>query len=150
MHADTLYHRMLAQEKAIEEAKVAGQPIPQFDSILSSKDNNTDAPLNQGPTAGTTPIAEATAPPSSDVEELPTISSVTQSLLNSESQMKLREKMRKMTPIERDLEERSVQMEARNAGEIAERMREVEQGRKKRREEGKGTFGDSIAGLFGW
>ncbi|KAL2050698.1 hypothetical protein ABVK25_009085 [Lepraria finkii] len=35
MHADTLYHRMLAQEKATDEAKAAGQPAPTFAPILS-------------------------------------------------------------------------------------------------------------------
>ena len=30
MHADKLYHRMLAQEQAIQEAKAAGQPAPVF------------------------------------------------------------------------------------------------------------------------
>lgn len=34
MHADALFQRMLAQERAIEEAKKAGQPIPKFDSLL--------------------------------------------------------------------------------------------------------------------
>ena len=35
MHADTLYHRMLAQEKATEEAKSAGKPLPKFPPILT-------------------------------------------------------------------------------------------------------------------
>jgi hypothetical protein len=34
MHADTLYHRMLAQEKAVEAAKKAGQPLPAFEPVL--------------------------------------------------------------------------------------------------------------------
>ncbi|RDW73284.1 putative autophagy protein [Coleophoma cylindrospora] len=35
MHADTLYHRMLEQEKEIEAAKAEGKPIPQFPPLLS-------------------------------------------------------------------------------------------------------------------
>ena len=141
---------MLAQEKAIEEAKAAGQPIPQFESIMSSEDDTAGTTSDQEPVAGTAPTLENAATPSPDTQELPSISALTKSLLNPESQMKLREKMREMTPMEREIEERSVQMEARNAGEIAEMMREVEQGRKKRREEGNATVADSIAGLFGW
>lgn len=37
MHADTLYHRMLDQEKEIEAAKAEGRPIPSFPPLLSSK-----------------------------------------------------------------------------------------------------------------
>lgn len=58
--------------------------------------------------------------------------------------------MKNMTPTEREVEERSVQMEANAAGEIGVRVREVERLRKKRREEGKATAADTISGWFGW
>ena len=35
MHADTLYHRMLEQEAAVNKAKEAGEPIPTFPPILA-------------------------------------------------------------------------------------------------------------------
>ncbi|KAG9230057.1 hypothetical protein BJ875DRAFT_168953 [Amylocarpus encephaloides] len=34
MHADTLYHRMLDQEKAVEEAKAEGRPVPTFPPLF--------------------------------------------------------------------------------------------------------------------
>jgi primosomal replication protein N len=55
-----------------------------------------------------------------------------------------------MPPTERELEERSVQMEAQTARDLATAMKEVEAGRKKRREEGNGTAADTVAGWFGW
>ncbi|KAI9825899.1 MAG: hypothetical protein M1832_000840 [Thelocarpon impressellum] len=36
MHADTLYHRMLAQERAVEAAEAAGQPAPSFPPLIDS------------------------------------------------------------------------------------------------------------------
>jgi len=139
MHADTLYHRMLSQEKAIQEAKAAGHPTPEFPAILSP---------NHPPTTNTTTTPSPNTPATDP--SLPPLSPLTQSLLNPPSQTKLRERLKKLTPMERELEERSVQMEARNAEDMARRMREVEEGRKKRREEGKGTAADTVAGWFGW
>ena len=55
-----------------------------------------------------------------------------------------------MPASEREVEERSVQMEAQASREISERVRQVEEGRKKRREEGTASMGDTISGWFGW
>ncbi|KZF26213.1 hypothetical protein L228DRAFT_257689 [Xylona heveae TC161] len=47
MHADTLYHRMLDQQRQMDEAKAAGKPIPKFPPLMpgkgatASQDNNT-------------------------------------------------------------------------------------------------------------
>ena len=35
MHADTLYHRMLEQEAAIEAAKAEGRPVPAFPPLVT-------------------------------------------------------------------------------------------------------------------
>lgn len=34
MHADKLYHQMLAQERAVEEAQKEGKPTPTFEPII--------------------------------------------------------------------------------------------------------------------
>ena len=58
--------------------------------------------------------------------------------------------MKGMTPIERELEERGVVMEAKAASETGKQVTDIIGQRKKRREEGKATAGDTISGWFGW
>ena len=138
MHADTLYHRMLAQEAAIEEAKATGLPAPTFAPILSPEKPTTSS-------AAAAPVAEAGDSEKGEVE----LSATTKALLRPESQGKLLKRLKEMPPSEREVEERSVQMEARASQEIGERVRQVEEGRKKRKE-GNASIGDTISGWFGW
>ena len=147
MHADTLYHRMLAQEAAIQEAKATGLPTPTFAPILSpEKPSSTSLQQRQQPAAPASFAAEAGDALEGEVE----LSATTKALLRPESQEKLLKKLKEMPPSEREVEERSVQMEARASQEIGERVRQVEEGRKKRREEGNASIGDTISGWFGW
>ena len=78
------------------------------------------------------------------------LSATTKALLRPESQGKLLKKLKELPASEREVEERSVQMEARASQEIGERVRQVEEGRKRRREEGNASIGDTISGWFGW
>ena len=143
MHADTLYHRMLAQEAAIEEAKATGLPTPTFAPILSPE---KPASTTQQPATPTSFTAEAGDVEEGEVE----LSATTKALLRPESQGKLLKRLKELPPSEREVEERSVQMEARASQEIGERVRQVEEGRKRRREEGNASIGDTISGWFGW
>ena len=139
MHADTLYHRMLAQEAAIEEAKATGLPTPAFAPILSP-----EKPATSSATAA--PFAENGDAEEGEVE----LSATTKALLRPESQGKLLTRLKELPLSEREVEERSVQMEARASQEIGERVKQVEEGRKRRREEGNASIGDTISGWFGW
>ena len=145
MHADTLYHRMLAQEAATAEAKAAGLPEPQFAPILANAD--TPTPPNNN-TSNNYINNNDTAPISKD--DVPPLTPETQELLTPASQAGLRERMKGMTPAERELEERGVVMEARAANETSKQMTDIMEGRKKRREEGNATVGDTVSGWFGW
>ena len=167
MHADTLYHRMLAQEAATAEAKAAGLPEPQFPPMLpsvsvptSSSSSSTTAspvPANQV-TAAVSALStlSETAPeplPSSskDGEDgLPQLMPETRRLLKPSAQAALRERMKNMTAPERELEEKGMLMMVKTTNETGKLMMEVNEQRKKRREEGKATLGDNISGWFGW
>ena len=152
MHADTLYHRMLAQEAATQEAKASGLPAPAFAPILSAEKPISTSQSQPQPTAVSSaaaialPIAEPLDAESGEFSLSPT----TKALLRPESQEKLLKKLKEMPPSEREVEERSVQMEAQASREISERVRQVEEGRKRRREEGTASTGDTISGWFGW
>ena len=149
MHADTLYHRMLAQEAATEEAKVAGLPEPQFPPILSSVSKSTTAI----PTSSdTTTISKPTtpAPAAALKDDLPPLLPETETLLTPATQAALRERLKTMTPTERELEERGVIMDAKAARETGKQVTDILGQKKKRREEGKATAGDTISGWFGW
>lgn len=142
MHADTLYHRMLAQEAATAEAKAAGLPVPQFAPMLPSVSKSTIARPVPGDTTS--------APSPASKDDLPPLTSETQTLLKPASQAALKERLKTMTPLERELEERTVIMEGKAVSETGKQVTEIMEQSKKRREEGKATFGDTISGWFGW
>lgn len=147
MHADTLYHRMLAQEAAAADAKAAGLPEPQFAPILPSVSKSTTTQTPVPDDTNTIPGAAAAVASKGD---LPTLMPETQRLLTPASQAALRERLKSMTAMERELEERGVLMEAEAASETGRQVTDVIEQRKKRREEGKATAGDTISGWFGW
>lgn len=152
MHADTLYHRMMAQEAAIAEAKAAGLPEPQFAPMMPSVSTSTTAaPVAMNdPTAATAAIPPAPPASGSSKDDLPTLMPETQAMLIPGAQAALRERMKDMTPTERELEEKSVLMSGKSNIETAQLMMDIHEQRKKRREEGKATFGDHVSGWFGW
>ena len=130
MHADSLFHRMLSQEKEIEAAKAANLPIPSFPPIVSTA-------------ASASPRSNDSLPPTDGKDRL-----------KPEARAALNERLKGMTPEERQLEEHAVAVEAqatevlgRQIGEIYE---DQDKHRKKRRADGKATIGDTIAGFFGF
>ncbi|KAM0799517.1 hypothetical protein BDR22DRAFT_321810 [Usnea florida] len=142
MHADTLYHRMLSQETAAAEAKAAGLPEPEFAPILSSVSRSTNAKADTSAT-----IARPKAPAQN---ALPDLAPETRAYLTEAAQAELRERMKGMTPVERELEEKGTLMEVRMASEAQKEVSTVFGERKKRRENGTATMGDTISGWFGW
>ena len=147
MHADTLYHRMLAQEEAIEEARATGNPIPQFPYIQSSGQRPRPPKEPSSP-------AEAKGGTDSTYDDLPQLLPSTMKIIKPEAAQELRKRIKDMDPVSRELEERSVVAEleaarktAQSYGKIMENMTEA---RKKRRAEGNATVGDTISGWLGW
>lgn len=158
MHADTLYHRMLAQEAATAEAKAAGLPEPEFPPMLPSVSvasiTTTPVPQNEvtgaNPALASSPSSKKDAANNKDEDGLPQLMPETRELLKPSAQAALRERMKDMTPTERELEEKGVLMSAKTTSETGQLMMEINEQRKKRRDEGKATMGDQVSGWFGW
>lgn len=136
MHADSLYHRMLDQEKAIEEAKAEGRPIPTFPPLLSSKSKVMAAPTN---TTTKATLEDNQVQPS----DLP-----------SKVQEELKKRLEGLSEDQRILEERAIKAEIQAGEEVAGHLTNIfekqEAERKKRKEEGKETIADKVTSIFRW
>lgn len=132
MHADTLYHRMLDQEAAVEAAKAEGRPIPTFKPIL-------------------------TKPPSkinSEEEEVPFEGNKLQPAdLNPRVQKAMKKRLQDLNEVERELEERAIKAEIQAGEQVAGHLEELyakqAEERRKRKEAGRETMGDRMAAWMG-
>ena len=140
MHADTLYHRMLNQERLVKEAKDAGLPIPTFPSLIPSTKSTGDA------------ASAKTLPAKGPASEIP----LPQELEDLQPKVKaeFRQRLKGLSPEEREVEEKAMVMEV-EAGEtvgkqIGQIYEETGKAKQLRKEQGKETVGDKISSLFGW
>ncbi len=129
MHADTLYHRMLDQEAAVEAAKAEGQPTPTFPPILS-KPPKTKSGIE-------VPFADAKLQPSD---------------LSEKVQKSLKKRLEDLPEQERELEERTIKAEIQAGEQVAGQLGSIyekqAEERRKRKEEGKETIGDKLSSVF--
>ena len=128
MHADTLYHRMLDQEEAIEAAKKEGKPIPAFAPLLSARPKiKTQDPEVENKT---------------NASDLP-----------ASVQAGLKERLEKLSPEERILEERAIKAEIQAGEQVAERLGSLyqrqDEERQLRKDQGKETISDRVKSIFG-
>ena len=166
MHADTLYHRMLDQEKAIKAAKEAGEPIPTFPPILGPRDDRkpqnfqtatisaTMAPVASPPAQFQTPAETNRAAVAAAQEKaLPPLDPEVERKLKPDAAMQLRKRMKGMNALERAVEERSTLVEIEDAirtGQQIENVREEARQRRKEAGQGRGEWGNFIVKWFGW
>ncbi|MCJ1385400.1 hypothetical protein MMC17_008523 [Xylographa soralifera] len=140
MHADTLYHRMLNQERLVKEAKDAGLPIPTFPSLISSA-KSTGATASAETLPAKVPASEIPLP--RDLEDL-----------KPKVKAQFRERLKGLSPEEREIEEKAMIMEIAAGETVGKQIGQIyeETGKAKqlRKEQGKETFGDKISSLFGW
>ncbi len=141
MHADKLYHEMLAREKAIEEAKQAGGEVPKF------------APLLQTET-----VTQALGEESAYVrarrrardEMLPT----NLSAYSPDKQEEIKERLKGLSEQQKEIEMHLIAAESRAQLEYVDLLKaqreEERQHRAERRERGRETAGDTIKRLAGW
>lgn len=139
MHADTLFHEMLGREKKVEEAKAQGLPVPKFPPLLKRPSPAYTVPQDELTTSKDE--KEVRLPPA--LEEL-----------KPKAQKELRKRLKGLSPDEREMEERSIEMEIQAGRVVHQQMeqvyKETGENRAKRKEQGKSTFGDRISSIFGW
>jgi hypothetical protein len=128
MHADTLYHRMLEQEKAVESAKAEGRPVPTFPPLLSIKPKQPLPPLDD--------------------------SGLNASDLKPKIQKQLKKRLEGLSEREREVEERAIKAEIEAGVAVAKQLTSIyekqDEERKQRKEQGKETIGDKITSLLLW
>ncbi|KAI9682086.1 MAG: hypothetical protein M1817_000140 [Caeruleum heppii] len=141
MRADTLYHQMLAQEAATEEARKKGMPLPTFDPILAAP-SPPDTSTAVTPSTPTTPTSSPSKP------------HITINDLRPSLQREIRKRLESLPPAEREIEEKAIAAELvaseKLAGDVTGYYDEQERARRERKETGKETMGDRLWGFFRW
>ncbi|KAI0473953.1 hypothetical protein GGR56DRAFT_649766 [Xylariaceae sp. FL0804] len=161
MHADTLYHRMMAQEAEIAQAKEEGRPVPTFAPLISRKADGTTATTSTAAAnanAPTTTSTNTTTTPSSSVaaatsrieeEELGWGGAAE---LTPEKRQVLRDKLKDVAEEDRAAEAEAIKAEWRAKAEVADRVehlwRQQERERRERRDRGEETYWDRLADAF--
>lgn len=159
MHADTLYHRMLDQERAVEEAEKSNLPIPEFPPLVteprSPDPSRTPAPttsMGQPISASAANLLSSAQPMSHDQTRdmylkriLPPEAVAAQEKEWDRKGMSAEEKM---------LEARAMAMEAEAglgvADQVGKIMQETKKGKEERRKQGTAGLGDTVSGWLGW
>ncbi|RKF57242.1 putative autophagy protein [Erysiphe neolycopersici] len=134
MHADTLYHRMLEEEKLTDAAKSNGELKPKFPPLLTHPPSLS---LNAETEALRQDVENATCLPSD---------------LKESVRKQLKTRLEELTPIEREVEEQVIKAEIR-AGEslgvnLTEIFKKQKEERRLRKEQGKETIGDKVISVF--
>lgn len=123
MHADTLYHRMLDQEAAIEAAKAEGRPIPTFPPLVT-------APID--PTSGTGQIEPSDLSPA--------------------VQKQMKKRLDGLNDEEREIEEKAIKAEIEAGEQVASHLGNIyqkqEEEMRTRKEQGRETIGDKLSSAF--
>ena len=123
MHADTLYHRMLDQEAAIEAAKAEGRSVPSFPPLVTT-------PI--APTSGTSQIDPSDLPPA--------------------IQKQLKKRLDGLSEEEREIEEKAIKAEIQAgeqvAGHLGTLYQKQEEEKRIRKEQGRETIGDKLSSVF--
>ncbi|EPE30318.1 hypothetical protein GLAREA_13041 [Glarea lozoyensis ATCC 20868] len=128
MQADTLYHQMLDQEKAIETAKAEGKPIPAFPALLKAQMAKAN-------------VAQDLEKPEFDI-----------SSLAPRSQNPLKKRLEKFEGVEREIEELAIKAEVAAAAEMSGKIdhvgRQQLEERELRKAQGRETIADKVYYAF--
>ncbi|KAL8955232.1 MAG: hypothetical protein Q9183_006735 [Haloplaca sp. 2 TL-2023] len=156
MHADTLYHTMLARERAIAHAKENDLPEPKFPPLISPSMPAPNVPSSSS--ASGSPISASAQAVLDSAQPISYSEAKSQFLssLRPEIRPKLEKEWDKkgLNDEERMLEARALAMEAEAGIETADvvggMISAQRAKRKERREQGQAGWGDTVSGWFGW
>ena len=141
MHADKLYHEMLAREAQAEEAKKQGLPTPNLPPLIQPEETSKAL----GEDSAWARIRQRAA-----TEDLPHMLSQ----FTPERQAEIKEKLKDMNETQKEIELQLIAAEGRAkleyADQIKERLEAERQDRHARRERGRETVGDAIKRMWGW
>ncbi|KAI4160133.1 MAG: hypothetical protein LQ342_005991 [Letrouitia transgressa] len=160
MHADTLYHRMLAEERAVAAAKTAGESIPSFPSLFPSQKPATIGspaapvpPFSQQPRQQPQPQPQQQqqdqepGTPEADIAAL-------LAQLKPEARKGFEKRWKDKPVAEQAVEARALAAELKatmgTGKQVQDMMLETKRGREERRAKGTASIGDTISGWFGW
>ncbi|KAL8801329.1 MAG: hypothetical protein Q9182_004535 [Xanthomendoza sp. 2 TL-2023] len=154
MHADTLYHRMLDQERQVEEAKKSDLPIPAFPPLVTdATPSPTRTTTSTGqPISASASALLASAQPMSYEES--TEMYLKRVLPADARAQQLKEWEKKgMSAEEKMLHARAMAMEGEAgvgiATQVVEILQETKKGMEERRANGTAGIGDTISGWLG-
>jgi len=141
MHADKLYHEMLAREEEAETAKKEGREVGALPPLISSE-------------SATKALGENSAWARARQKALESGETNRLSAYTPQRQEQIKQQIAGLGEREKELELQLLAAESRAQVEYAEKIREqldVErEHRRDRRERGKETVGDTIKRLWGW
>lgn len=155
MHADSLYHRMLEQERLIEEAKAEGKPIPEFKPVMSRENLAAVLNIKDTKTAPTSAQDTMTGTMSSDAppSNTPVKEPLRLDQIPETRQKELKRRLEGLSTEEKALELRTFEAEFETAKQVSQEVRVVlEEERKhrlERREKGMETIGDKMKRWWG-
>ncbi|KAI4110114.1 MAG: hypothetical protein L6R37_000007 [Teloschistes peruensis] len=165
MHADKLYHTMLARERAVSLARASNAPIPQFPPLFTSPTHSPHFPHSPNTTTAPyyRPHPSSPAPPPIPASTDPRLQNLSYEQAKTTYLKSLRPEIRPalerdwdrkgLTAEEKMVEARALAMEAEagieTADEVGGMIREAREKRRERRRRGEAGWGDWVSGWFG-
>ena len=162
MHADSLFHKMVEQERAIAEAKAKGEPLPTMPTVFDPAKEMAPAipwPEDEPRPAAMTNQNTSTPQHQQKQEEevdpyphLPKMGAEMKAKMRPEKYKEWRESLKGMSPLEVEVEERAKLREAQDTTATFFQYQDAQEENRRRAHEGtarRDAFGEWLMRTFG-